>query len=550
MSLPKDNNALHIEIADEKVIPTHSHSQNGVFEPVENFEELKYVRQGLKSRHIQMIALAGTIGTGLFLGSGMALARGGPLGILLGYSLTGSIAYAVVMAIGEMGALLPVTGGYVRYSEYFLDRSASFAQGWNMVYSYLVAIPAELVAAAVLVEYWTTATSSAVWITVFGILMLMSTLVLVRVYGELEFTFATLKIMLIIGLNIMAVVITCGGGPDGDAIGFRYWRNPGPFTQYLGLSGATGQFAGFWTTVTNALYAYASIETISLAAAETQNPRTAIPRAAKTIFARIILFYVLTIFMVGLVVASDDPSLLQSTGNASQSPFVIAAHRAGVKVVPSIINAVVLTSAWSAGNSGLLGGSRVLYGLALNRQAPRIFRRVNRFGIPYVAVSLFGLFMCLGYMTLSQSASVVFRWLLNLVAVATLVNWIFITITYLRLFYAMKKQGINRHDRLPWAAPLQPYISWYALIMELLILLTSGYTTFLKGKWSSETFVAAYVNIPLVMILYFGYKWATKSKIVPLEKIPIENLLAVYEAYPEPKPKKKHGFARINFLWE
>ncbi|KAK6364707.1 hypothetical protein LTS17_012005 [Exophiala oligosperma] len=528
-----------------------SHCEHAAFTEstaVENFEELKYVRQGLKQRHIQMIALAGTIGTGLFLGLGQALAKAGPLGTFLGYSITGSVACAVVMAVGEMGALLPLSGGYVRYSEYFFDRSASFAQGWNMVYSYLVAIPAELVAAAVLVEFWSSL-NPAVWITVFGIIMLISTLVFVRVYGELEFAFALLKIALIIGINILALVITCGGGPSGESIGFRYWREPGPFVQFLGIPGATGRFAGFWTTFTNALYAYASIESISLAAAETRHPRRAIPMAAKRIFARVLLFYVLTIFMVGLVVPSNDPDLLHSNGNASQSPFVIAARRAGIKVVPSIINAVVLTSAWSAGNSGLLGGSRVLYGLALHENAPQIFRRVNRFGIPYVAVGLFGLFMGLGYMTLSRSASVVFGWLLDLVAIATLVNWIIITTTFLRLFYAMKKQNIDRHDRLPWASPFQPYLSWYALAMQLLILLTGGYTTFIKGHWDAEVFVAAYLNVPLVLVLYFGHKFVMKTKIIPLAEVQIADLLAIYEAHPEPPAVRKKGLARLNFLW-
>lgn len=553
MNTPPTTEAATV-VTPEKASPDtdisfhHEHAIFGRDAAVDNFEELKYVRQGLKQRHIQMIALAGTIGTGLFLGSGRALARSGPLGTLLGYTIVGSIACAVVMAIGEMGALLPLSGGYVRYSEHFFDRSASFAQGWNMVYSYLVAIPAELVAAAVLVEFWSSI-NGAIWITIFGILILSCTLVFVRVYGELEFSFALLKIALIVGINIMALVITCGGGPSGEAIGFRYWKDPGPFVQFLNIGGAAGQFAGFWTTFNNALYAYASIETISLAAAETQNPRRAIPMAAKRIFFRIIIFYILTIFMVGLIVPSNDPNLLQSTGDASQSPFVIAARRASIKIVPSIINAVVLTSAWSAGNSGMLGASRVLYGLALNHQAPQIFRRVNRFGIPYVAVSFFGLFMTLGFMTLSQSASVVFGWLLSLVAVATLVNWIIITVTFLRFFYAMKKQNIDRHDRLPWASPFQPYLSWYALVLELVILFTGGYTTFIRGHWDAEVFVGAYLNIPIILALYFGHKFITKSKMVPLAEVPIKDLLDVYEAHPEPPAKPKKGLARLNFLW-
>lgn len=254
-------------------------------------------------------------------------------------------------------------------------------------------------------------------------------------------------------------------------------------------------------------------------------------------------------FMVGLVVPSNDPNLLLSTGNASQSPFVIAARRAGIKVVPSIINTVVLTSAWSAGNSGVLGGSRVLYSLALDGKAPKIFTRINRYGIPYVAVSLFGLFMALAYMTVSSGASNVFSWLSSLVAVATLTNWIVITVTYLRLFYGLQKQGVSRHERMPWASPFQPYLSWYALFLELLILLTGGYATFINGEWSTKTFVSAYVNIPLFLALYTGHKVAKKTKAVSLVDMPIERLLQIYEASPGEKPAPPKGLARLNFLW-
>lgn len=209
----------------------------------------------------------------------------------------------------------------------------------------------------------------------------------------------------------MALVLVCGGGPTHDAYGFRYWHNPGPLVQYLGISGSLGRFLGFWTTLSNAVYAYSGVENISVAAAETQSPRRNIPIAAKRIFWRVLLFYVLSIFFVGMLVPSNDPDLLSGGGTATASPFVIAATNAGVKVVPSIINAVVLTSAWSSGNSGLLVGSRVLYGLAREGRAPRFFARVNRFGIPWISVLFLALWVCLGYMSLSNGAATVFSWL-------------------------------------------------------------------------------------------------------------------------------------------
>ncbi|PBP18428.1 Amino acid/polyamine transporter I [Diplocarpon rosae] len=434
------------------------------------FSEHQELRQDLQMRHVQMIALAGTIGTGLFLSSGQAVAQSGPLGALLGYLVIGLTACSVTFANAEMGALVPLSGGSVRYAEHFVDPALAFANGWNLVYSCLVGLPAGLVAAAVLL-----------------------------------------------------LVITCGGGPNGDRIGFRYWRDPGPLVQYLGMEGSLGRFLGVWTALSQAVYAYSGIEGITMAAAETKSPRQAIPHAAKRILIRVF-------------------------GTASTSPFVLAAKRAGITGVPSLINAVILTSAWSAGNSQMLSATRVLYGLAIDGRAPQIFTRLNRFAIPWVAVALYGLFMCLGYMSLSDGASVAFRWLQNLVAISTLVNWLTICTTYLRFYYGMKKQGIPR-SALPWAAPFQPYMTWISGALFSLILITGGYATFLRGNWSTETFVSSYLNIPLFAILYLGYKFVKKTKMVALEDIPIRGFMAVAEAHPEEKLAPNAGLRRLNILW-
>ncbi|GAQ08692.1 proline-specific permease [Aspergillus lentulus] len=514
------------------------------------FREVHAVRQGLYQRHMQMIALAGTIGTGLFLSSGQALVTAGPLGAFLAYSIVGLAVSSVVLTVGEMGALVPLSGGLVRYAEYFFDPAMAFANGWNQVYLYSVTLPAEIVAASVLIEFWTTV-NNAIWITVFSVLVLATALVLVRIYGELEFSFAILKILLIVGVNIMALVITCGGGPDGESIGFRYWRDPGPFVQYLGIEGSLGQFLGFWTTLNNAVFAYSGIQNITIPAAETKFPRHSIPEATRRVLYRIFLFYVLSIFMMGLVVPSNDPTLLRLTGTASQSPFVIAARRAGIKTVPSIINAAILTSAWSAGNSYILFGSRILYGMAVHGHAPAVFKRLNHFSVPYVAISFIGLFMCLGYMTLSHSSTIVFRWLRDVVSVATLVDWIIVCIVYLRFYYGCKKQGVDRHKELPWAAPFQPYFTWASLILFTLLLITGGFSTFISGHWDTETFVASYINIPVVLGLYYGYKFWKKTHIIALENIPLVGLIQFYlshdEEEPEPQPRK--GLAKFNILW-
>lgn len=206
-----------------------------------------------------MIALAGTIGTGLFLGSGKAIVNGGPLGAFLGYLFVGILVTGPVFSIAEMSALVPLSGGIIRVAEYFFDPALGFANGWNSIYSSMMSLPAEITAAAVIVDFWTADVNNGIWITVFGLLVFFANIFLVRVYGELEFCFAFLKILLIIGLNMMALVLVCGGGPSGVVYGFKYWHNPGPFVQYLGIKGSLGHFLGFWTTFSNAVYAYSGL---------------------------------------------------------------------------------------------------------------------------------------------------------------------------------------------------------------------------------------------------------------------------------------------------
>ncbi|KAE9407564.1 hypothetical protein BT96DRAFT_971261 [Gymnopus androsaceus JB14] len=545
MSLSQENEK---NVFDGSKTDMESGSIEQAGEDEQVFEEQLQLKRGLHQRHIQMIALAGTIGTGLFLGLGSALAKSGPVGALLGYLFTGILVSGVVLSIAELAALIPLTGSYVRYAEYFFDPAWSFAIGWNQVYGACVAIPAEVTAAAVLISFWTTSVSNGVWITIMGILIISTNMFFIRLYGEVEFTFALLKIMLVVGLIIMGLCIDLGGVPGQSRLGFQYWRNPGPFVQYLGIPGSLGRFLGFWKIFSNAAYAYSGVETIATAAAETKNPRRNIPKAAKRIFFRVLFFYVLTVLIVTMIVPSNSKLLLTSTDTASQSPFVIAANLAGIKVVPHIINAIVLTSAWSSGNSTMLEGSRILYGLATEGHAPKIFLRTNRFGIPYVSVSFISLFIALGYMTLQDSAEIVFGWLQELVAAAALVVWITICFIYLRFYYGCKRQGIDRSE-LPWAAPFQPYAAWMGFLGFSLILLTGGFKVFIKGEWEVETFFSSYFNIPLIFILYFGYKFTKKTKMVTLEEMPIRHYIEIANQNPEPPEVPQKGWKKLNILW-
>ncbi|CAK1367575.1 unnamed protein product [Cercospora beticola] len=463
-------------------------------------DEHNGVRRDLQRRHINMIAIAGMIGTGLFLASGQAIATGGPVGALFGYIVMGLITWAVALMTGEISSFVPVTGGFVRHATKFVQPALGTATGWNFWYTMAVTAPAEISAAATVINFWNTTINPAIWFTVFIVVIMVLNLSPVKVYGESEVFFAVLKISLIIGLIIAGIVVDLGGGPDQDRIGFRYWKSPGPFNEHL-VSGNTGRFLGFWSTLISAAYSYANVQVIALAGAETRNSREVIPNAVRMTFWRVMIFYVLSIFVVGLLVPSNDPNLGISTGTAEQSPFVIAFQRAGIKVLPSIINAVVCTSAFSSGSACVFLASRTLYGLAGEGQAPKWFLRTNRYGTPYLSVAASLVFTPLVYLALRSSSSVVFGWFVNITTIAGLVGWLVICVTYLRFFYGMRLQSISR-DRLPYKSPLQPYAAWTTLFALILVILTSGYSVFFPGKWSVSSFLTYYIDIAIFIGLW------------------------------------------------
>ena len=415
--------------------------------------ERRSLTRGLAQRHLSMLGIAGSIGTGLFLGLGGAVARGGPLGALLGYFVIGLIVCSVQFALGEVASLLPVTGSFVRHAEFLVDPAWGFAIGWNLVYGNVLSIPSEITAICVLFEYWTGGPerlNPAVFIVFFIVVTVGVGMALVRVFGEVEFVFAMLKVVLVVFLIVLGLVIDLGGIPGTERIGFRYWKDPGMFVEYI-ATGNWGRFLGFWSVMTGAVFSFAGVESLAMAAAETRNPRKAIPRACKRVFARVVLFYMLAVLVVGMLVASDDPRLDGSGDSVAQSPFVIAASAAGIKAIPSVVNAIVITSAWSASNQSLLAGTRVLYGLALKGQAPKIFLRTTSWGTPYMCVLLFGVFMSLSFMSLSERAINVFWWLVRLTSAGVLVSWSSILLNHIRLRKAMDRQGIA-YTRLPWSS--------------------------------------------------------------------------------------------------
>ncbi|KAK7433187.1 hypothetical protein QQZ08_000119 [Neonectria magnoliae] len=463
------------------------------------------LERGLKSRHIQFLALGGAIGTGLFIGSGAILARTGPAPLFMGYLSMMLMVYVIMNILAEMVTYLPMRGITVPYFVgRFVDPSLAFAAGWNYWYAYAMLVGAEAVAAGIIIEYWEPPVNIALWIAIVLIVMLLLNIIAVSFFGEAEFWFASIKLITICGLIILGVVIFFGGGPNQNHVrGFSYWKDPGAFVEF-NAKGSTGHFLAYWSAFISAGFAFiTSPELIAISAGEAVAPRRNIPKAAKRFIWRLAIFYGISSLLIGILVPSDDPSLLGAS-NASASPFVIGIQKVGIPVLNHIINAAVLTSAWSAGNSFLYSGSRVLYSMALNGQAPKVFRITNKYGVPWAAVLFTWAFGLLAFLNVSNSGATVFNWFVNISTISGFIAWIVVMITYLRFRRAMEFN--NLLDSLPFKTPFQPYATWIVLFIISVLTLTNGFSLFIGDNWNTSSFIAAYVTIPIFLVLYLGHK--------------------------------------------
>ncbi|SGY47921.1 BQ5605_C001g00591 [Microbotryum silenes-dioicae] len=474
------------------------------------------VHRDLKARHLQMIALGGTIGTGLFVGAGGALATGGPLGIWLGYSIMGLVVYSMMTALGEMCTLYPVSGAFTHYAARFVDPALGFALGWNYWYSYAITLPTEITAAALVIQFWEGGRNInvAVWISVFLVTIMSFNFLGVRAYGEAEFWFTVIKIITILGLILLGIIITAGGAGS-PAIGFQFWRNPGPFQQENGIPGSWGQFLAFWTVFVQAAFSYLGTEIVALTAGEAENPRRNMPKAIRRVFYRILFFYVIGVFIMGLIVSPNDPGLLHNTGTAA-SPWVIAIRNAGIPVLPSIVNSVVLISAFSAGNSDLYAASRTLYGLACDGKAPAFFRKCTKNGLPIWCLIVTAAVGLLAYMNIGTSSATAFGYLSNISSITGLLTWGTIHLSFLRFYYGCKRQGIDRNT-FPYVAPFQPYSSYFGITLVTLVIIFNGYTIFLHGNWNTTNFVISYITLVIFAVLFVFWKFWRRTHFVTLD---------------------------------
>ncbi|ODQ78553.1 hypothetical protein BABINDRAFT_162759 [Babjeviella inositovora NRRL Y-12698] len=458
----------------------------------------------LKGRHLQMIAIGSSIGTGLFVGSGSALHTGGPGGVLIAWFLIGIMMYSTVQGLGELAVAFPVSGGFNTYATRFIDPSIGFAVGWNYFLQFVTLMPLELVAASITIQYWNTTINPDVWVCIFYVVVITINFFGVKGYGEAEFVFSTIKVIAVIGFIILGIVLAAGGAPNGFSPGTQYWHVPGAF--------ANG-FKGVASTFITAAFSFGGTELIGLTAAETLNPRKMLPAAIKQVFWRITLFYFVSLTIITFLVPYNNLHLMgASSVDVTASPFVIAIEQGGISGLSSVMNAVILISVLSVGSSSVYATSRTLVGLAELGQAPKICGYIDRAGRPLVAIILTNVFGLLAFIAASGKQNEVFSWLLAISGLSSLFTWITINWAHLRFRRALKVQGRSTSE-LTFVSQAGIVGSLFGFGLVILVLVAQFWIALfpLGGPSSAENFFASYLGFLILLSCYFGHKLYTRN---------------------------------------
>ncbi|KAI0516952.1 amino acid permease/ SLC12A domain-containing protein [Xylaria bambusicola] len=468
------------------------------------------VKRGLKTRHLSMMALAGIIGPGLLVGTGNALSQGGPAALIIGFGVIGIVAFSIMQSIGEITVLYPSGGSFIKLADRFVDPAFACAVGWNYFIIWFTVLANEYNVVTSILEFWSDK------VPIWGYFLLLWSAFLgfqflgVESFGEAEFWLALVKVAGLIAYYIFAIVYASGGVIGADAIGFRYWRDPGAFAD--GFAGVAKVFV-FCSTF------YVGVESVAVAATETKNPGVAVPIAIRQVFWRIIFVYLGAAFFFGLTCPANADGLINGASRALKSPMTIAIQNAGWEGGVHLINAFILITCISACNSSIYIASRTVLFMAQDEKAPKFLGRTNKRGVPGPAIIFTNLFGALSLLNLSSGAADAYGYIINLSGVGTFLVWGAISFTHIRFRQAWEAQGYDVED-LPFKSLWYPWNAYFGLFANIFLALVQGWSTF--APFNAGNFVDAYILLPLFFIIYVAFKFWNKTRFWRLDEIDLQ----------------------------
>ncbi|WP_190263813.1 amino acid permease [Glutamicibacter nicotianae] len=466
------------------------------------------LKRGMSSRHLQMIAIGGSIGTGLFVASGGTIAQAGPGGALLAYAAVGLMVYLLMQSLGEMTAKIPVAGSFQTFATRFVSPSFGFAIGWNYWFNWAITVAAELVAAGIVMSFWLPDVPGWVWAGVFLVALTALNALSAKAFGEGEFWLALIKVATVIAFLAAGVLMIFGVlGSHADPL--ANWRE------------GKDVFHGGWLSIVSVFmiagFSFQGTELVGVAAGEAKDPRREVPKAIRRVFWRIMLFYIGAIFIIGCLIPFTDPSLLASgEADVASSPFTLVFERAGIAFAAAAMNAVILTAILSAGNSGLYASTRMLYAMAHDGKAPKIFGRTNSRGVPIMALLATAAVGLFGFLTALVGQGAAYTWLLNVSGLCGFIVWVGIAVSHYRFRRGYLAHGYSAKD-LPYVAPLFPLGPIVAFLMLIAVIIGQNYQAVLAGH--ALEVLSAYIGLPLFLGLWLVHRMVTKSKLVKLTEM-------------------------------
>jgi len=415
------------------------------------------LKRGLKNRHIQLIALGGAIGTGLFLGIASTIQMAGP-SVLLGYAIAGAVAFLIMRQLGEMIVAEPVAGSFSHFADKYCGRWAGFVSGWNYWVMYILVSLAELTALGIYMQYWFPELPT--WVSALGFFVLVNLLSLlnVKAFGELEFWFAVIKVAAVVGMIVFGLYLLIGGGAGPEAGVSNLWRHGGFFPNGVG---------GLAMAMAVIMFSFGGLELIGITAAEADDPSRTIPRATNNALYRILIFYIGALAVLLMLF----PWQKVVTGG---SPFVLIFAALDNGWVANVLNLVVLTAALSVYNGCVYANSRMLFGLAAQGNAPRALMRTNARGVPLTALAVSavatGSAILINYFLPEEALGMV----MSLAVAALVINWAMISWSHLRFRRSKDHAGETTLFRSPWF-PLSNYVCLaFVAILLVIMAITPG----------------------------------------------------------------------------
>ncbi len=454
------------------------------------------LQRKLSPRLVTMIAMGGTIGTGLFVASGQAVNMAGPGGVLVAYIIVAFMVFLIMAGLTEMATHNPVSGSFETYAAEYVDPALGFSLGWNYWFSWAITLGSEVIACGILMKYWFPHTPSLVWNVLFIAILLILNLPSVKVFGEAEFYFAGIKVVTVIIFIFVGFLMIIGilGGEHGGTGLRNFVDYGGPFPHgFLGILQMT--FIAAWS--------FQGTELLGIMAGESDNPQKTIPRANRALIFRLVVFYILAIFVVSALIPWEEAGL-------NESIFTTVFSRSGIPYAGDIMNFVMITAILSCGNSATYASSRLMHSMAQAGRAPKLFSKLSKGGVPIYAVLITVAFGCVSFLTAIFSESTVYMWIISLGGLTGLLTWLSISFSHLRFrkIYAAKHKGDL--SGLKYKAPLYPISTLLALVLCL--------TVTIGNAIDPDSRMSLYLGLPAFFGMWAVYKIKNKTKFVRVPK--------------------------------